>query len=204
MATAINRAPRLDEIKLQTNIPQTFALKYRDGKEVGSWGNVMFTAVDGRRLFLNTEDANEFEHALTDLEYKPAEVIRVTRVKHGKARGGGFSIRVERVDELDRVEPSRAVSSRINPSRDARSAPPQTETETLLERSIELARKTESEQQHVTAAHAKLLAALMTAVDVAVESESYAEKRGFRLSFGEESIRCMGLSIYIGDCKGAR
>ena len=101
MATAINSA-RTDYIKFETNVPQTFALKYSTGKEVGEHGNVMFSTVDGGRLFLNPEDTSEFEHALSDLQYKPGEPIRVTRVKHGKERGGGFAIRVERTQQTER------------------------------------------------------------------------------------------------------
>jgi hypothetical protein len=197
MATAI-RAPRQDEIKLETNRPQTFALKFATGKEVGQWGNVMFTAVDERRLFLNTEDANEFEHALVDLNYQPAEFIRVTRTKHGSARGGGFSIRVERVEDTAGAAPSCEVPA---PSRE----------EALLAKSVEMARQNGAQAFHaaqpaaadpdlpvITPASAAMTAAMRAAVDAIIETQAYAQRRGLGVTFSEESVRAIGLSIYIG------
>jgi len=147
MATAINRAPRLDEIKLETNIPQTFALKYSTGKAVGNWGNTMFTAIDERRMFLNDEDTGEFEHALLDLRYQPGDFIRVTRVKHGTVRGGGFAIRVERVEDEDGPEePARRVqrSVALSPHKGGgQAAATPSRTEALLEKSVEMARNGE-------------------------------------------------------------
>jgi hypothetical protein len=104
MATAT--MPRTgDTIKLDSE-PQTFALRYTTGKSVSSrfpGGRVMFTCVDERKLFLNDEEASEFEHALLDKGVKPADFIRVTRLTHG--RGGGFAIRVEPLGDDPRVEP---------------------------------------------------------------------------------------------------
>ena len=92
-------------------------------------GRVMFTAIDDRKLFLSDEDASEFEHALAEQGIGPADFMRVTKVEHG-GRGGGFSIRVERIeDENDAREPE--------PRRDAR-------LEGQLEKSIEMARETRS------------------------------------------------------------
>jgi len=129
-----------DQIKL-TGGPVVFALRFTTGKNVMSkfpGGRVMFTAVDERKLFLCDEEANEFEHALLDLRIEPAEFIRVTRVTHG--RGGGFSIRVERIED-DPDPPAAESPLRHGPARAAaptKEAP--TKEEALLEKSIPLAR----------------------------------------------------------------
>ena len=162
-ATAIS--PRGDDQIKLTGGPVVFALRFMTGKDVQSkfpGGRVMFTAVDERKLFLNDEEANEFEHALLDLGIQPAEFIRVTRVTHG--RGGGFSIRVERVE--DDPDPAPAPTRRHGPAR----AEAPSRIEAQLEASIPLAR------QHGAAAfHEKKRAA-------APEEETTARKDRYNTS----------------------
>jgi hypothetical protein len=200
MATAI-RSARSDEIKLETNVPQTFALKYSTGKPVGEWGNIMFTAIDGRRLFLNTEDASEFEHALLDLRIQPADFITVTRVKHG-GRGGGFSIRVERVpDESEARQPPEPPAARRPPARST--------TEALLEKSVEMARAAgpaafttpaPSVQAEITPAAVRLCSTMCILIDSMTEAKAYAQRRGIDLT--NEDLRCLVTTAYMSDCKG--
>lgn len=207
MATAINSA-RADEIKLETNIPQTFALKFSTGKPVGNWGNTMFTAVDSRRLFLNAEDAGEFEHALLDLRVQPAEFIRVTRVHHG-GRGGGFSIRVERVEDVPetdarliaRLERSVALAREKSGSPAAPDRAPEPEK---LHQQVQQVNSSAAAGLVVTPASAAMCAAMRSAVDAILETQAYATKRGLGLTFSEESVRAIGLSIYIGQQQAAR
>ena len=113
MASPAYANPGSDQIKLGP-APHVFALKFAQGKDVISkfpGGRVMFTAVDERKLFLNDEDANEFEHALVDLQIQPAEFIRVSRITHG--RGGGFAIRVERVEDPDAPAPPSRLEAQL-------------------------------------------------------------------------------------------
>jgi hypothetical protein len=198
MATAMMRAPRMDEIKLETNVAQTFALKYTTGKAVGQWGNIMFTAVDDRRLFLNAEDASEFEHALLDLRYKPADFIRVTRVKHGKARGGGFAIRVE----LEKDEPqsdrdytsdlaqsiSNAEASRRLQAQRARALQPVVP----VVGAQATAQSTDGERVPMSK---DLGRALIASIDAAAIAAQYAESKGISIAFTSEDIRCFAVSI---------
>ncbi len=132
MASPAYGNPGSDQIKLGP-APHVFALKFGQGKDVISkfpGGRVMFTAVDDRKLFLNDEDANEFEHALADLQIQPAEFIRVSRLTHG--RGGGFAIRVERVEDPDPDPPA--------PSGPRHGSTPPSRLEAELAASIPLAR----------------------------------------------------------------
>lgn len=132
-ATTTTTAPRGgDQIKLGPE-PQAFALKFITGKDVQSnfpGGRVMFSAVDGRKIFLNDEDANELEHALLDQRIQPGQPIVVSRVQHG--RGGGFAMRVELAEE---PRADRAPAPARHGGRQESSF-----TEALLEKSVELAR----------------------------------------------------------------
>ena len=131
--------PGGDEIKLSA-APQIFALKYVTGKDVLSkfpGGRVMFSAIDGRKLFLNDEDANEFEHGLADQQIRPGELIAASRVSHG--RGGGFAIRVERVPDTA-VDDAPGWVTRAGAGERTQQAPP-SRIEAQLEKSVEIARR---------------------------------------------------------------
>jgi hypothetical protein len=49
-----------------------------------------------------------------------------------------------------------------------------------------------------------MMAAMCAAVDAIVETQAYAQRRGLGVTFSEESVRAIGLSIYISNCKGGR
>jgi hypothetical protein len=213
-----------NEIKLEYGVAQVFALKFINGKNLGDskfppfLPRVLFTAIDDRKLFLDTEDAGEFEHALLDLRVQPADFISVTKIKH--PRGGGHSIRVELVeDEPDTRAPEPpAARSRRDPA----PAPP-SRIEAQLERSVELARTHGASAfrnpppappppppaEPASAAlfagdAASMLAAMCAAVDAIVETQAYAQRRGLGVTFSEESVRAIGLSIYIGNQRAGR
>ena len=138
-----------DTIKLDGE-PQTFALRFTEGKSVASrfpGGRVMFTCIDERKLFMNDEEASEFEHALIEKGIRKAEFISVSRITHG--HGGGFAIRVERVEEGRDPDGDRdnapawvrdAAPAPRQSREEARAAVP-TREEALLEKSVEMARE---------------------------------------------------------------
>jgi hypothetical protein len=195
MATA--QMPRVDDIRLDAN-PQTFALRFIEGKAVASrypGGRVMFTAVDSRKLFLNDEEASEFEHALRDLRVEPADFIQVARVTHG--RGGGYSIRVKRIDEPADPAPVR------EPQRETRTAP--TREEALLAKSVEMAREHGAQAFHAakpapasapTAAH-NLMGSFTAAIDAIHAAQKYADEKGLKVTFTSEDVRATAISAFI-------
>jgi hypothetical protein len=182
---------RSNEIKLEYGVAQKFALKFATGKAVQSsfpGGRVMFTAVDERKLFLNDEDANDFERGVRDLGIVAGEdFVRVTKVRH--PRGGGHSLRVERVED----DTSQDVSGRLGTSQPVQSRvaqPAQTPAEPA--------------QLAITPASAQMCAAMCAAVDAIIETQAYASRRGLGVTFSEESVRAIGLSIYIGAARASR
>lgn len=210
------------DIKLEYGVPQTFALKFTEGKSVESrfpGGRVMFTAIDERKLFLDDEDANDLERTLHGLGIGKGDFIRVTKIRH--PRGGGHSIRVEAVDE--REDPGTLAVSRVKPDPDPAArrparmtAQPRTASreEVLLEKSVAMARESgpaafaaatqTSAPLAVTAASSQMCAAMCAAVDSIIETQAYAQRRGLGVTFSEESVRAIGLTIFIQNVKGAR
>jgi hypothetical protein len=221
-ATAINRAG--GEIKLEPNVPQVFALKFVTGKNCGEarfppYGpRVLFTAVDDRKLWMGAEEASELEHGMLELGIQPADFVRVTRVSHG--RGGGYSIRVENAEPAAPRQPVRdaedprtiaLLEKSLEIEREKRRAAETREAAPLRTASQSPQKKdgadsvsTTTQQTNgtpavvITPASAKMCAAMCAAVDAILEVQAYATRRGLGLTFSEESVRAIGLSIYIG------
>lgn len=160
-------------IKLEYGVSETLCFRFIEGKNLGKSEfppfaiRVRFSTQDDRSLFLDAEDASDLERGLRNAGVDPrqGDFVRVTKIRH--PRGGGHSIRVERVeDEADqsgssRVEPGRDGSSRREtyhappspPSPQSRRGPsrqedsrrqqprPQSQMEAKLEKSIDLARE---------------------------------------------------------------
>jgi hypothetical protein len=212
-----------NEIDLKTAVSQTFALKSPSRpKSVGQYGRMMWTAVDERKVFLSEEDASEFHQELIRLQVQPAEFIRVTRVKHGSARGGGFSIRVERVEDNPDDPPSRLESqlaasiplARQHGAAAFHAAPetrePQRETRRAAnspERTAPVQESTPKVQFHATPAppatrdgrmSALLAEALIAAVNAFAIAQQYANAHGLPdLVFGAEDIRTSANTMLI-------
>lgn len=129
------------EIKLEYGVAQVFAPKFVAGKNCGDakfppyLPRVLFTAMDDRKLWMDAEDGSDLERGMRDLGIRPGDFIRVTKVRN--PRGGGHSIRVERVDEPETREPE----PRSRESRESRDAAPPSRMEAELEKSLELARR---------------------------------------------------------------
>jgi hypothetical protein len=190
------------EIKLDIN-PQVFALRWIEGKSVQSrfpGGRVMFSASDGRKLFLNDEEASELEHGLRELDIRANELFRAQRISH--TRGGGFSIRVERTAPPVAAPAASAYSlqghalapapiepnNRPNNSRDQANtpAPPAPPTSAPAESPNPMAQ------------------AFVEAIDAIRYAQQYAQRAGAGLTFSEESVRAAAISIYIQTSKGGR
>lgn len=216
-----NQPPRrVDDHKivLEPNIPQVFALKQpMKGKEVGQYGSVMYTAIDERKLFIVAEDVSDFHHTMQDMQIQPAEFIKVTRVKHG-GRGGGYSIRVERVpDDGDAREPvtetqlERDLTRSIEAQRERiahpgagrnpapQSAAPRTTTSTNTNN-----RPTPETAPPATAKGTMtglLAGALMASVDAYVIAADYARSKGIgvemNLDITGEDIRSSATAMLI-------
>ena len=216
------------DIKLEYGAPQTFALKFAEGKSVESrypGGRVMFTALDDRKLFLDDEDASDLERTMRELGIGVADFMRVTKIRH--ARGGGHSIRVERIpDDNPDTQPDmrhpaaagcprrrrrahgsaarkvgragararRACAFQRTPARVCLPEPPPAPAQTATNNGDHTAGAA-----IFTTDAAPMLAAMCAAVDAIVETQAYAQRRGLGVTFSEESVRAIGLSIYIGN-----
>jgi hypothetical protein len=196
MATAFAQPRQMvsSEIKL-TATPQMIALKYIEGREVHSefpGGRAMFTAIDGRKLFLNGDDASELEHALLEAEIRAGESFEASRVRH--TRGGGFSIRVQRIAPPQPAPPASAHSWQGHaPAVVPNGQSNQTQANTSALSPVEIPEKPNA-----------MAEAFFQAIDAIRAAQQYAHRAGAGLTFSEESVRAAAISIYIQHSKGGR
>ena len=220
MATAtMPRATAGTSIKLEYGVAQVFALRFNQGKNVqGIYGpRVMFTTIDERKLWLDPEDGSDLERSLNEMGVRAGvDFVRVTKIKH--PRGGGHSIRVERMD--DDAPPVRRP---VRPETESRGP---SREEALLEKSLELARDRgngafisqpaaqapeSTPPGSAKGSMTKLLAAsLMASIDAYVLVTEYARSKGIpvelTLRFTAEDVRQSSTSMLIQHWKdtGAR
>lgn len=201
-----------NDIKLDYGVAQVFALKFVTGKSVESrypGGRVMFTAIDERKLFLDDEDANDFERALTELGIGPADFVKATKIRH--ARGGGHSIRVEVVEDdepqsdLERdltrsIEAQRARQSRRPEAGDRRPTSQAPRTTSTNTNNV----PTSATAPPATAKGTMtglLAGALMASVDAYVIAADYAKSKGIavemNLDITGEDIRSSATAMLI-------
>lgn len=230
MATSTAPRPISDTIPLNAknyDIPQVFALKFVTGKNGKDsqfppfLPRVMFSTTDDRKLFLDSEDASDFERELARLRVQPGELVQAVMVKH--AHGGGHSIRVARVSDAAEPSPSRlekqlqdsvdmyrgrgATPARSgNPDpwsheglTDSRPPAPRREAAPVAAPQAEA---TTSAPPQITPASAKMMAALKAAIDAAVEATNYAKRLGLvvvpvEVNFNAEDIRTMANTLLM-------
>jgi hypothetical protein len=220
-----------DQIKLEYGVPQIACFKWLEGKSVPSqFGErAMFTAIDSRKLFVDGEDASDIERGIRELGIRPGEdFVRLTKIRH--SRGGGHSIRVERVEDPDGApawvrDVATAPASRQPSREEARAAVP-TREEALLEKSVELARErgaaafhraparispepppapaseATNNGDHSVRAH-QLKGSFLAAVDAMVAAQAYCDAQGLKVTFTSEDVRAVAISCFIQAEKAA-
>ena len=212
MATAAAYPPVTGgKIKLEYGIGRLVSFKFLQGKNVeGLYGpQVLFTCEDDARLYLDCEDGSDVERQLADLGVQRNEGVILTKIRH--PRGGGHSRRVARAEpneDAKFVEQLRG-SDRACPAAEGRTGG----SENLAADAAPAIAETPKPaiQTHTNTAApatpeaAGMMAAMCAAVDAIIETHAYAQRRGLGVTFSEESVRAIGLSIYIGQQRaGAR
>jgi len=184
-------------LRFQVNVPEQVALKFRTGREVeGQYGpQLMFTLVDGRRMYLDPPVAESVEQ----LGVRPRELFTICK---RKGIGTGHSVRWE----VNRLDPPAA----NGPTPSEHDAPPPAAYGSNLERqlanSIEHVQRTKANghsngsglAEVVSIEAATMTSMLRVSVDALVATQSYAKKQhGVELAFGGEDVRAVALSLYI-------
>lgn len=185
------------------NVPQIVAIAAIPGRLVPSEfgpSEVLFSLVDGRPWYVPQVIADE----IYAIGVRPRQQIEVTAVGKKKtevqiaivqerlpqrARERDYTPELEQsLRNVNGPEPYWADTSSPIPAQTATATtgtpngnpPPPSKT---------------------TAAAACMMASMCSAVDAIIEVQAYATRKGIGLTFSEESVRAIGLSIYIDACR---
>jgi hypothetical protein len=171
-------------IKFQAGLPEVVALKFDDGVEAqGRFGPQMsFTTTDDRMFYVDLKPANDMMASL-----RHYGIERGTPFKLTKITAGNWKVEPYQSDTNGHRAPAA-------PPPVAPPAPPSPPAATAAG----------GAPSGLKSDAACMMAAMCSAVDAILETQAYATRKGLGLTFSEESVRAIGLSIYISNCKGGR
>jgi hypothetical protein len=182
---------QFENIKFQTNVPLTVALKFAEGKPVQSQFNgedqVLFTCTDGRRMYLSPYAAQKIE------ALNPRAGERITITKKEVVRGNRRGIEWEAARAAER-EPAPLAADQQTPQQRIPAAAAETPAPTTGNNTTSVSATT------------KLEWALKTVVHAAYQAEQYAQKIGYTSfpRFTSEDIRTMANTLLINQSKEQR
>jgi hypothetical protein len=176
-------------IKFVAGAPEVVALKFDEGKIVdGRFGPQMaFTTTDDRIFYLDNEPADDMVGALRQYGISRGTPFKLTKIR---AQHGGYRWQVEPYEADRNGHRQPAAPPPVAPP----AAPP----------SAPAATAAGGASSGLKSDAACMMAAMCSAVDAILETQAYATRKGLGLTFSEESVRAIGLSIYITNCKGGR
>jgi hypothetical protein len=186
----------METIKFETNQPQVLALMFSEGKPVESQftgSQVMFSTVDGRRMYLAPFVAEKIAAAgivaKQQFEICKKQVGRQIewQVRTHNATAGSVS---EAKPAATPVQSDDRTHQEYNGNAHRDHTPGYPALEQAL-----------PAQAPVTKTSAKLMACLAAAIDAAAEAQTYAGHRGLKILFNSEDIRCLALSAFISSEK---
>jgi hypothetical protein len=163
------------------DVPEIIALKFAQGKPVTSQitgeSQVLLTLTDNRPWYVSTFIADRLREAGIEAR----EQIEVTKVGRGPNDWAIVPL------EAHPGEGSALSAAPAAIAQTPQQVPPPEPDQT----------------RKLTGAALCMMSAMCAAVDAIVETHAYATRHGIGLTFSEESVRCIGLSIYISACREA-
>jgi hypothetical protein len=195
----------METIKLETNIPAVVALAFSEGKPVESQytgSQVMFSLVDGRRMYLPPIVADKIKQAGITARV-PFEIVK-------KQVGRSIEYQIRNHNNTAGMV-SETAPALVQVARAANQSAPQgyangnghrDQAMAAILNAGEAAMAKPAPAAPLTRTGAKLMAALAAAVEAVIETEAYCARQGRDFSFTSEDVRALAITVYISDCKG--
>lgn len=182
----------MEIIKFETNMPQVLALAFAEGKPVESQftgSQVMFSTVDGRRMYLAPFVAEKIRAAGIAARM-PFEIC-----KKQVGRSVEWQVRTHNsaAGAVSEATPAAAQVRSIN-----QTVPKEYNDQVMAP----IPSPGEAAAAPLTRAGTKLMGALAAAVEAVIEAETYCARHGRVFSFTSEDVRALAITVYISDCKG--
>jgi hypothetical protein len=190
----------METIKFETNMPQVLALAFTDGKPVESQftgSQVMFSTVDGRRMYLAPFVAEKIRAAgiaaRMPFEICKRQVGRAIewQVKTHNAAAGAVSEATPTAAQVRSINQTVPKEYNGNGYRDE-----------ATPNAAAGARGNNAPAVPLSRGGTKLMGALAAAVQAVLETEAYCARQGRDFSFTSEDVRALAITVYISDCKG--
>lgn len=152
---------------------------------------MMFSS-DAGSIYLDAEYARQIADAIAAQGIQPGEGVRVTKTRAGK----GMRWTVERVRPVSQgpVYAAPANGNGANGHGGGYSAPPPAAP----------ANPPEPLSGTTQAVSARMMGCFMAAIDAVAEAQTFADRRGLKVTFTSEDVRACALTCYINECKGVR
>ena len=202
--------PRAGEFKPEYGAAEVIAFKFIEGKNFeGSFGpRVMFTLSDERKFWCDSEDGSDIERRLRELGVERNELVRVTKIRHPK--GGGHSFRVEPVTRPANQPIPSALEAQLSKSVEiaqeygaAAFVTKRKEPAVIVSPDNAPGSSPGVNEPPNSSAARRLMSCFCAAIDAVAESQTYADRKGVKIAFTAEDIRCIALSVYINQEKAA-
>jgi hypothetical protein len=190
-------------IKFETNVPQLLSLAFSEGKPVVSpmtGAQLMFSTVDADRFYVPPiVGAKLKEHGVTarqQFELCKRQVGRSIewQVKTHNAAAGAVSQATPTAAPVRTVNETTPKEYTGNRDRSMTAALDATYTA--------MSQPAQPAPREISPRAKQMMAAMLDAVDVVIETERYLERRGLEVQAEFESIRAIAATFFIQGCKG--
>jgi hypothetical protein len=190
-------------IKFETNVPQLLSLAFSEGKPVVSpmtGAQLMFSTVDADRFYVPPIVGEKLkEHAVTarqQFELCKRQVGRSIewQVKTHNAAAGAVSQATPTAAPVRTVNETTPKEYTGNRDRSMTAALDATYTA--------MSQPAQPAPREISPRAKQMMAAMLDAVDVVIETERYLERRGLEVQAEFESIRAIAATFFIQESKG--
>jgi hypothetical protein len=192
-------------IKFETNVPQLLSLAFSEGKPVVSpmtGAQLMFSTVDADRFYVPPIVGDKLkEHGVTarqQFELCKRQVGRSIewQVRTHNAAAGAVS------EATPTAAPVRSVKGTAPQGYNSNVHGDRSLTDALDATYTAMSEPTPLGSREISPRAKQMMAAMLDAVDVVIETERYLERRGLEVQAEFESIRAIAATFFIQGCKG--
>jgi hypothetical protein len=192
-------------IKFETNVPRVLSLAFSEGKPVVSpmtGAQLMFSTVDADRFYVPPIVGEKLkEHGVT-----ARQQFELCRRQVGRSIEWQVKTHNAAADAVSQATPTAAPVRTVNETTpkeyNSNVYGDRSFTEALDATYTGMSEPAQSAPRTISPRAKQMMAAMLDAVDVVIETERYLERRGLEVQAEFESIRAIAATFFIQGCKG--
>jgi hypothetical protein len=190
-------------IKFETNVPQLLSLAFSEGKPVVSpmtGAQLMFSTVDADRFYVPPIVGEKLkEHGVT-----ARQQFELCRRQVGRSIEWQVKTHNAAADAVSQATPTAAPVRTVNETtpKEYTGNRDRSMTAALDATYTAMSQPAQPAPREISPRAKQMMAAMLDAVDVVIETERYLERRGLEVQAEFESIRAIAATFFIQGCKG--